>query len=170
MSTLDNTVVGLSVAATLNNALDLQTATSALAYAKSLGLSTGVGASQADKIFTDTRTIAASGTDDLDLSGSLIDPLGAVINMARVKGLIVYAAPGNTNNVVIGAAAATQWQGPFGAVTHTIHVRPGGLFMDFATDAVAWPVVGGASDLLRFTNSGAGTGVTYDVIIIGASA
>jgi hypothetical protein len=170
MSTLDNQVVGLSIAAVLNNALDLQSASSALTYAKSLGLSSGVGAGQADKIFTDTRTIAASGTDDLDLAGVLLDPLGAVVSMARVKGLIVVAAAANTNNVVIGAAAATQWQGPFGAVTHTIHVRPGGIFMDFATDATAWPVVGGASDLLRITNGGAGTGVTYDIIIIGASA
>lgn len=170
MTTLDNTALSVAFAATLNNQLDFQLATAPILYASALGFSSGVGASQADRIFADQRTIAASGTDDLDLAGSLVDALGSVITMARVKGIIVKAAAANTNNVVIGAAAATQWQGPFGAVTHTIHVRPGGIFMDFATDAVAWPVVGGASDLLRIANSGAGTGVTYDIIIIGASA
>ena len=69
----------------------------------------------------------------------------------------------------LGGAAATQWQGPFGAVTHTIAVRPGGWFGIACVDATAWPAAAG-TDFLRIANSGAGTDVTYTIILLGSSA
>lgn len=133
-------------------------------------LASGVGADQCDVVYSETKTIAASGTYDVDLTGALTDAFGAAANFARVKLVAVFADAGNTNNVVVGGAAATQWQGPFGAVAHTVHCAPGGLVVLMRSDATAWPVVGGASDLLRFTNGAAGTSVLFDFIILGCSA
>jgi hypothetical protein len=168
MSTLDNVTLSVAVAATLNNALDLQSASSALSYAQALGFSSGVGANQADKIFSDTRTIAASGTDDLDLAGVLLDPLGAVITLARIKALIVKAAAANTNNVVMGVGTNPVTT-ILGGTTPTLNIRPGGVMALFAPDVVAYGVTAATADILRFANSGAGTSVTYDIVIIGAS-
>lgn len=170
VATLSDIFMGLSVRAAMAESLDLKNRQSALAFSRSLSLLNGVGASQVDKVWDDIRTIAISGTDDIDLSGSLTDAFGAALSFARVKGLFVAADAGNTNNVVVGAAAATQWVGPFGAATHTVAVRPGGFFGIACADATGWPVVNAASDLLRIANSGAGTAVTYSIVILGASA
>src|ERR1700754_2115883 len=69
----------------------------------------GVGANQANVLWADTRTLAASATEDLDLSGVLADVFGATVTQARVKAIRISAAAGNTNNVIVGAASGTQW-------------------------------------------------------------
>jgi hypothetical protein len=167
--TLDNTTLSVAFGATLNNALDFQLATAPITYAQSLGFSSGTGANQADRIFADQRTIAASGTDDLDLAGVLLDALGATITMARLKGLIVKASAANTNNVVMGVGT-NPITTILGGTTPTLNIRPGGLLALFAPDAVGYLVTAATADVLRFANSGAGTSVTYDVVLIGASA
>jgi hypothetical protein len=167
---LSGTFAGLSVITTLIAGLDLATQQSALNFTRGFPLDSGTGANQADKVFSDTRTIAPSGTDDLDLAGTLLDAFGVVLTFVKVKVIAVAASSLNTNNVVIGNAAATQFLGPFGAATHTISVAPNGLALFARADATGWPVGAGASDLLRFTNSAAGTPVTYDVVLIGTSA
>lgn len=152
-------------------ALDLSVTPDAiLTYSKAINFVTGTGANQADRVFTDQRTIAASGTDDLDLAGSLTDALGATITFVRIKGLIVYAATGNTNNVIVGGAASNQFINWVGGTSHTVTVRPGGLLVLLAGDATSYAVTAGTGDLLRIANSGAGTSVVYDVVLIGASA
>jgi hypothetical protein len=167
---LSETQLSLTVKGLMTKTLDLSSVESRLNFARSMSLAAGTGANQADRMWHDKRTIAASGTDDIDLAGSLLDVFGDALTFARIKGIAVWADAGNTNNVVVGAAAATQFVGPFGAATHTAHARPGGLVAFAAPDATAWPVGAGASDLLRIANSGAGTPVIYDIVLIGASA
>lgn len=168
--TLDTTTVSLNVLASATNAFTLNSAVAALNYAKSLGFTSGAAASQMDRLYAATRTIVASGTDDLDLTGTALqDVLGQNLALVRVKLIAVYANPANTNNVVIGNAASNQFQGPFGAVTHTVAVPPGGAFMVVAPTAAGWAVTAGTGDLLRVANGGAGTSVTYDVLIGGSS-
>jgi hypothetical protein len=167
---LAGTNVSISVGSTQTGGLDLQTQQSILSFVRSIALDSGTGANQADRLFSDTRTIAASGTDDLDLAGSLVDAFGATLTFVKVKAIAVFAYAANTNNVVLGNAAANQFQGPFGAVTHTIAVAPGGLFVTGRGDATGWPVTAGTGDLFRVANGGAGTTVTYDVVILGTSA
>lgn len=149
---------------------DLTTARAEVPYAKTLQLASGTAANQADLIFSDTRTIAASGTDALDLAGSLVDALGTTLTFARVKGLIVYAASGNTNDVVIGGAASNTWVNWVGDATDKVKVKPGGILALFAPGATGYPVTAATGDQLLIANSSSGTSVTYDVVIIGASA
>ena len=136
-----------------------------------MSLTNGTGAGNADKIFTDRRTLAASGTEDLDLAGVLLDAFGAAITWARVKGIFISAAAANTNNVVVGAAAATQWATLLNA-TGTLTLRPGSSICAIAgpADATGWAVTAGTGDLLKVANSAGSTSVTYDIVIIGASA
>lgn len=161
--------ITLSADCTQTSALDLVTATVPLAFSQRIRLATGTGANQADKLFSDTRTLAASATEDLDLSGSLADAFGTTFTLARVKAVIVTAAAANTNNVNV-SRPATNGVPLFAAAGDLIPVRPGGMFCWVAPDATAVVVTAATGDLLTFTNSASGSSVTYSVVIVGASA
>lgn len=167
---LSNTSTLVRLLSTPTRSIDLQSVEAPLTIQHGLALPNGTGAGQADLLWTDQRTIAASGTDDLDLAGTFTDVFGQAVVFARVKALLIKASSGNTNNVVVGNAAATQFLGPFGAAAHTLAIQPGGVFFALAPGTTAWAVAAGSADLLRIANSGAGTGVTYDIAVLGCSA
>ena len=134
----------------------------------SISLSSGTGSNQANLMFADTRTLSASGTENLDLAGSLADPLGTTLTFATVKAIRVCAAAANTNNVVVGGAGSNTFTGPFADATDKIAVRPGGCFLWVAPGTGA-TVTASTGDILLVANSGGSTSVTYDIIIIGTS-
>jgi hypothetical protein len=158
----------LRVTSTLTNPLDLETPLSALTYNSLIDLATGTGLGQADMKWSDQRTLVASGTEDLDLAGSLTGPLGTTLTFARVKALLVKAASANTNDVQISRAAAGIPL--FAATGDLIPVKPGGLFLWVAPNAAGVVVTPATADTITITNSAGTTGVTYDIVIIGASA
>ncbi|MBX7264922.1 hypothetical protein KIF24_01875 [Micromonospora sp. Llam7] len=164
------TKLAVSLAADLRSDLDLAAASVPLSWLRRVNLDDGTGAGQADRVFHDRRTLAASDSEDLDLAGVLVDALGNAVTFARVKALIVAAAAGNTNTVVVGGADSNAWATWAGADTDTVVVRPGGLLVVATSDATAYPVTAGTGDLLAVANGGSGTPVTYDIVIIGASA
>ncbi|MDX3065398.1 hypothetical protein PV518_25015 [Streptomyces sp. ND04-05B] len=165
------TTVSLALSGRLSSALDLGSTSAEVNIRKAIELASGVALNQADKIFQDRRTLAASTSEDLDLAGVLSDPMNQALTFARIKVLAVIAAAANANNVIIGGAASNAWVGPFGAAAHTIAARPGEpKLIACAADATAYPVTAGTGDQLKIANSGAGTPVTYDIVIIGASA
>ena len=148
---------------------DLGTPTFPLNNITTINLGNGTGASQADLLFTDTRTLTASGTEDLDLAGSLTDVFGVTLTFVSVKSIIVKAASGNTNNVEVKPATTNGFLGPFNAAADTLEIPPGG-HIQLHAPVNGWPVTATTADLITVTNGGAGTSVTYDIIIIGASA
>jgi hypothetical protein len=164
--------ISLAVNANYTAALDLATSTNQLLKTYEAVLATGTGAGQADKIFHDTRTLAASGTEDLDLAGVLTDAFGASITFVKIKALIVSAAAGNTNNVLVGGVAAGLSSIITPQTTGIVVVRPGATFAVFAgqADSAGYAVTATTADLLHVANSSSGTSVTYDVIVIGTSA
>lgn len=166
---LSSPQLSLSLTGILTAAFDLADAQSRFAVGRSVTWTSGTAAGQVDKVWTDTRQIAASSTDDIDLAGSLTDAFGAAFTPAKIKALVVVAHATNTNNVVIGGDAAA-WQGPFGATNDTIHVRPGGIFAVACTDNTAWPVTATTADILQVANSAGGSVVNYDIGILATSA
>lgn len=128
----------------------------------------GNGSGQVDKHFTDTRTIAASGSDSLDLSGSLANALGATTVFAKVLAIRVRAAAANTNNVVVGGAGSNTFTGPFADATDKISIPPGGEFT-IVHPTTGWTVTAGTGDILLIANSSSGSSVDYDIEIIGHS-
>jgi hypothetical protein len=162
------TVLDVNLAATLTNALDLGAASYPLPLNTRLTLPTGTASGQADQIWTDTRTVTASGTDALDLAGSLTGPLGGTLTFVKLKALLVRAAAGNTNNVRLNRPASNGVP-LFLAASDGIDILPGGLFLWVAPGAGV-TVTAATGDLINIDNSGAGTSVTYDVVVIGTSA
>lgn len=160
--------VNASVSATEGAVADLGTAAfnGALSYAQTYTSGTGNGA--VDVLWSDTRTLAASARDSLDLSGVLTTALNQTFSPAKIKCVMVTALAANTNNVNIGGATAGGWIGFFGDVTDKIVVKPGGVFMDCSPNT-GFTVTNSSADALLIINSGAGTGVTYSIMILGTS-
>ncbi|GAB2731790.1 hypothetical protein [Streptomyces bullii] len=155
----------------LSQAAGLGTGKVPVGLSRSATLGSGTGAGKADKVYQARRTIAASGTDDLDLAGVLTDAFGASITFARVKGLFIAASAANTNNVVIGNAATNAWATLLNA-TGTVTLRPGAVLAAIAgsADPTTYGVTASTGDILRLANSAGGSTVTYDICIVGASA
>jgi hypothetical protein len=151
------------------DALDLSTVTDPLNYYKRLDLATGTGANQADLLWHDQRTIAASSNEDLDLAGVLADAFGTTLTFVELKLLLVVAAAGNTNNVRV-TRPASNGVPLFLAASDGIDVRPGGMFLFSSPVNGGVTVTASTGDLINIANSSSGTSVTYDVVIIGASA
>jgi hypothetical protein len=148
---------------------DLDTASSTIAASLATAFSDGVTAGSADRLFRDTRTLAASATEDLDLSGSLTNIYGDTVVFADVRAILVLAAAANTNNVNVTRPASNGLP-LFLAASDGIAVRPGGAFLWICPDATGVAVTAGTGDLLTFTNSAGSTSVDYTVLILGASA
>jgi hypothetical protein len=130
-------------------------------------LSDGIGTNQADRVFSDNRTVAASTNDDLDLAGVLTDPFGVVVTFAKIKAIVIRSAAANTTNLTVGNGA-TPFVGPFGAAAHTLQLQPGGEIRLIAPQT-GWTVTGATADILRIANA-AGASAVYDVDIVGTSA
>lgn len=156
----------ISATGTLADAPDLGSSSYVLNYNKSYSLTNGTSADMANMIWTDTRTIVASGTDDLDLAGVLADAYGATITFTKIKGIIISAAAANTNLVLVGGNTNgfVNWVAD---KTDIIKVRPGGTFALYANDSTGYAVTASTGDILTIANSSSGTSVTYDVVLIG---
>jgi len=157
-------------AAPTNDLGTLTSASQVLDISSQLNFTSGTGAGQVDRIFSDTRTITASSTEDLDLAGVLTDSFGSTITFARIKGIYVAAASANTNNVVVGAGT-NPWLTMLNS-TGTISLRPGAVFLASigSADTTGWAVTAATGDILKVANSSSGSSVTYNIVILGCSA
>lgn len=127
----------------------------------------GTAANQANQMWTDTRTIAASANDDLDLAGVLTNAFGTTITFTSVKAIIVKAASANTNDLIIGGSATNPFETFLGGTNPSVLIVPGGSFAIVNPEATGYAVTASTADILRFTNASSGTSVDYNVIIIG---
>jgi len=162
-------VISIAVSGSHVNGLDLGNAAFPFAASLSLVFASGTGASQADLVFTDTRTLGASATEDLDLSGVLTDAYGATITFAKLKACLFFADAANTNEVQVTRPAAATGVTIFLAAGDGVGFPAGGFL------AMGWPgtgrtVTNATADLITITNSAGSTGVTYKVVLIGTSA
>jgi hypothetical protein len=145
---------------------DLANLAQVLNYSQTYTLTNGTSSNQANMFWADTRTLTASSSDDLDVAGGLTNAFGDTITFTKLKGIIVFAAAANTNNVLIGGDAASIAT-LTGNINDVIVVRPGGFFAVCAPDATGYAVTATTADILQIANSAGSTSVTYDIILIG---
>ena len=167
MATAITARVNLSVAAEIIDSLDVGSVSYPVNYGANYVLTDGTGADQAKKIWTDTRTLTASSSENLDLAGVLTDAFGATLTFTKIKAIIIKADAANVNDVVIGNHATAACLMFFGAAAHTAAIKPGGMLAVVAPDANGYAVTATTADMLKVLNSGAGTSVTYTIIVIG---
>lgn len=150
----------------LTKTLDLGVSPFSVPYTQYYSIANGVAANQCDMVWADTRTITASSTDPLDLADGLIDAYGDAIAFTAIKGMFIFAHSTNTNNLIIGNGTNpfVNW---VGAGTHTVIVKPGGMFSLFDPTAGGYAVTDSTADTLQIANSSSGTSVVYDIILMG---
>lgn len=149
------------------NALDVASAKFEPLINAVANFSNGTGADQVNQVFTDTRTLSASATENLDLAGSLADAFGNTIALTKLKAILITAASGNTNDVQV-TRPASNGVPLFLAAGDGLPVKPDGFFLWVAPDAAGVTVTASTGDLLTITNSAGGSSVTYTVVIIGS--
>lgn len=161
--------VSVSVAALLQDGATIGSVAHDIGYKMAIALTNGSGANQANQAYAGRRTLAASGTENLDLSGGLNNAFGTSLVFTAIKAIVITAAAANTNDVVVGGAASNGFVSWVGDPTDTVKVKPGGMLVIAAPGAAGFAVTAATADLLKITNSAGGTGVTYDVVVIGVA-
>ena len=169
MTTTLSTIVTAQIETTFRNVLDLSTPVDTLLKKTKIELSNGTSANSADLCFHDQRTLGASGTEDLDLAGSLAGPFGASQVFVELRALLISASSSNTNNVQV-TRPASNGVPLFLAASDGIAIPPGGVFLWSCPADGKVTVTASTGDLITITNSAGSTSVTYDVVIIGTSA
>lgn len=159
------------VAWLFQESLDLSTVTdnSNLEYKKSL--SDGAGADQADKIWHDTRTLAAGASDDLDLTALANTVYGSTvtINLAKVAAILLV----NTSSVAgdklwLDSSVANAYTGPFaGSATSKVEIGADSPLLLVAKKDTFGATSAG-NRVLRVTNPGSNS-VTYKIVVLGRS-
>lgn len=162
--TVQSATLLVDLKATLQSVLDLTRVSAPLEFRRNQGFGS------ADEMFSDQRTLSASATENLDMAGSLTNAIGSTVTFARIFAILIYASPGNTNDVVVGGAASNAFATPFADSTDKIVLRPGGILLLTAPDSTGYVVTAGTGDILLMANSAGGTSVTYDIILLGATS
>jgi hypothetical protein len=121
---------------------------------------------ESDILYSASRTLAASATEDLDLTGTLTDAFGTTVAAAEVMAVFIKAKSTNTNNVVIGAAGSNPWVGALNS-TGTITLKAGDWVC--LGSKAGFVVTATTGDLLKVANSAAGSSVSYEIVVIGRS-
>ena len=158
--------INIGVGGSYSSTVDLMTSQATVAFGSHpVALTYGTGLNQADRMFTDTRSVAAA--EDLDIAGgALADVFGTTFTLAELKVLIVCAPSANTGNIILGGDANSV---PFLSVaTTTVSVKPGGCFVYTDPSATGTTVTAATGDIIQVAPS-AGT-QAYDILIIGSSS
>lgn len=164
-----NAQVQVQIKATLSNTLDLQSAASPLTVLRTLNLTNGTGGNQANVVWSDTRQLAASTTEDLDFAGGgLVDAFGAAVAPARIRAVLIVASCANTNNIVaLGDANSIPF---LGTAATTVTIQPCGFLLLTSPGATGAVVTAATGDIIQIANGGAGTPVTYDIVVLGTTS
>lgn len=138
------------------------------ALAQTVRMLTGTGADQANLLAMPIQyTIAASGTQNIDLAGVLEDFANQVCTFTAIKVLHVAMATNNAASSILvgnGTNPFVNWITPS---TGQIRVRDGGYFDLVAPDATGYPVTASTGDILKLTNEDSVNSAVVNVIIGG---
>jgi len=131
-------------------------------------LEDGVGADQADSVYTLLgQSIASGGTLSLDLKGSLVDVFGAAFTPAKLRAVYIYSRRQNTTNLTLFGDAASVPVLNTAATTAT--VRPGGVFLMVDRSSTGIAVTPTSADIIKIVNA-SGAAALVDLVFVGTSS
>lgn len=142
--------------------------TSNLNYVKTVSLTDGTGANQANALVLKRLTIAASTNQDEDLTAQKNIWGTTLIPTSVVAVLIINEDPGLTNSTIsIGGAASNAWADWCGGTDTVIGpIGPDGFFFMVAPDASGLGTPTNSSDDILRIATGSGAGSTVDVCYV----
>ena len=163
------TTLILKLTSTLTSTLDLGDAKDRVMRDLSDTLAIGTGADQSNRQWHDQRTLAASGTDNLDLSGGLTDGFGASLVFARVTCILIENTTTTAGYTLqVGGAASNPISTIFANTSDILIIGPGGIQLLWNPSAAGYAITAGSADVLKVYNPSAGN-VTYNITIIGST-
>lgn len=168
-------LVKAQVRATAKKALDESTPSDELNYDDKLTFKHDEDAGlKGDEIWHDKRTLAASGSDTLDLAGSLTNAFGETITFAKVRAILIHNTSDDqdtpTDAQIQVGGATNEFQGPFGAAGDLLNVEAGGFFMVTNPTSAGWAVTAGTADELQIANQDGTDQAEYVIVIVGEAA
>ncbi len=127
----------------------------------------GTGNQQIDKWYLDTRTLAATTYDDLDLAGGVTDFQGNAITFTKIKrAFLAVLDPDGTKKVRFGPQgrtnAAQLWFGGTAAAVYEEVV----WYTDRIDTYTGWTVTAGTGDILSVYNP-TGSSLSYTIWLMG---
>lgn len=154
-----------------SKALDLSTPTDALSYSYRTTFTFGDGALQCNALWHDTRTLALSTSEDLDLNGVLEDAFGDTVAFASVKLLIIEnTSTAGEGTLHVGGAVATQFDTWLGDSSDEVVIIAGeSKVLISRVDADGYTAAAGDQDL-KIDNTDGANSATYKIIVAGDSA
>ena len=151
----------LDVSMTAEKDRDLSTPSDVLAYRPSLDFTFGVGDDMVNQIFHDQFTIAAAGTQTIDLVTDL-NPFGIALGFDIIKAIIIRNVSTTTAIVDVGGGTFDGYT----AAANVESLNPDGIMVHVAPDATAWAVTAASNDEILITGDAALEAIV-DVIILG---
>jgi hypothetical protein len=163
-----NGKVSMIAQLTETKTIDLASASASLNKAVAWTVTSGTAADQADLSWSDTRSLAASAAEDLDLAGTLTSIYGTALTFVKLKGLMVIAASTNPGSLTVGraAAAGVPW---ISAVSAGV-VLPAGGSVCWLAPTAGITVVPTTADMINVAAAATAGTYTYDVVVVGTSA
>mgnify|MGYP001572805074 CR=1 FL=1 len=134
---------------------------------------TGATAGNADLWFHDERTLAGTTADNIDLAGSVTNPItGAAMTFNRIKLILIdLDAPATGVFLRVGpgvTGASNPWIGPWAQVASNYETVYDSMWKCNRTDG--WgTITAGSADSLSIYNS-TGSSIVYRILLVGASA
>jgi len=150
-----------------------------LAHQFSDSLADGNGADEANQVYQDKATVAASTEASYDLAASLVDDFGGTITFTIIKAIMVINTSTTASVLHVGGGTGADGTNAFdtwiqsaagagvGDGSERILLRPGGLFLLWAPDATGYAVTGGTADKLIIKERSALAGGAFELTIIG---
>lgn len=163
------TTIDLDLLAEYVDSADLNVQRGVLNLSLDDTLANGTEADQANIVWYDTRTLAAT-SEQLDFAGGVTDAFGDALTFATIKLLLIRNKNTTTaHTLVIGGGTTNPMTTIFGstATNCTETIGPSG-WTDKHNPIDGFAVTGGSADTLKL-DAGTNT-VVYDIIVLGATA
>ncbi len=152
----------ITFAGTYTLAGDLDDGVVSIGTSQSQDYTNGTGANQANTWFSDTRALASTTPETIDLTSGLSDRFGTTLVFATITEILVYNrnATASEDITLSGNAMAAF----LGGTTHTITVPPKGIW-HAASPVDGFTITNTTQD--QFTVTPGAYAVSYDLIIAG---
>ena len=158
--------VTASVSANWSKDLDIGAAQATPQASVSIAFTAGSGANKIEQVGMKVGSIAASGSADIDLAGTLTDPGGDTITFSKVKALLIKNTSASGDGIEVGGTFDT-WVKASG---DEVKVMPGGCMLIANPTAAGFAVVADTGDVITLSNLDTVNAQTYEAIVLGEIA
>lgn len=165
--------IGAGVSWLYADTLDLSTVSDNANLEYEFDFADGTGNNQADKVFHDERTVAASDEDDLDLAGGLSQTIfgsSVTYTFAKIKAILIRNMNTTSgDDINLDSSVTNSILTLFSSsATSKIPIPANGVLL-MTNPIGGWAVTASTADILRIANGGSNS-VTYRIVIVGTSA